>query len=103
MVYTRRDLVLDNLPRLRLGNIIKNQASLGLNHYIVENLSPHIDSHKIDTGDTRSFIIFENSKYMNTKRKPLIRPTNNFINKKSRSLNSFSKKLKQHLLNITVV
>ena len=25
-------LVLDNLPRLRLGKIIKNQASLGLNH-----------------------------------------------------------------------
>ena len=27
-----RGLVFDNLPRLRLGKIIKNQASLGLNH-----------------------------------------------------------------------
>ena len=40
---TRRGLVLDNLPRFRLGNIIKNQASLGLNHQL-KTSSPHIDS-----------------------------------------------------------
>ena len=32
VVETCRGLVLDNLPRLRLSKIIKNQASLGLNH-----------------------------------------------------------------------
>ena len=37
-----RGLVLDNLLRLRLGKIIKNQASLGTNHQL-KTSSPHID------------------------------------------------------------